>query len=58
MYLVSPRELVVQHITELHRQAAKQRLIHELRTRQAPTTRRRRTVWDRLVFRQLRPARA
>jgi hypothetical protein len=58
MYLVAPQELVVQHITELRRQAARQRLVHELRTRQARTTRRRRTLWDRLVFRQPRPARA
>jgi len=58
MYLVSPQELVVQHITELRQQAARQRLVGELRTRQARTTRRRRTLWNRLPFRQLRPARA
>jgi hypothetical protein len=58
MSLVSPQELVVQHIAELHQQAARQRLLHELRTRQARTTRRRRTAWNRLPLRRLRPARA
>jgi hypothetical protein len=58
MYLVSPQELVVQHITELRQQAAKQRLADELKTRQARATRRRRTVRERLPFRLPRPARA
>ena len=58
MYLVSPQELVVQHITELRQEAAKQRLAAELKTRQARATRRRRTVRERLSFRLPRPARA
>ena len=58
MYLVSPQELVNQHITELRQQAAKQRLIRELRAGQGRADRRRRTVGERLPFRQPRPARA
>jgi hypothetical protein len=58
MYLVSPQELVVQHITELRQQAAKQRLAGELKTRQARATRRRRTVRERRSYRLPRPARA
>ena len=58
MYLVSPQELVIQHITELRQQAAKQRLVHELRTRQARATRRRWPRWGRPAFRLPRPARA
>ena len=57
MYLVSPQELVIQHITELHQQAAKQRLIRGLRAGQGRAARRR-TVRERLPFRQPRPARA
>jgi hypothetical protein len=56
MYLVSPEELVIQHITELRQQAAKQRLIRELRAGQGRAARRRRTVRERLPFRQPRPA--
>ena len=58
MYLVAPRELMIQHITELRQQAAKQRLIRQLRAGQGRATRRRRTVRERLPFRQPRPARA
>jgi hypothetical protein len=56
MYLVSPQELVIQHITELHRQAAEQRLVRELRAGTGRATRRRRSVWGRLRWRQPRPA--
>ena len=58
MYLVSPQELVVQHITELRQQAAMQRLAAELKSRHARAIRRRRTVRERLSFRLPRPARA
>lgn len=58
MYRVLPQILAADHIAELHREAERQRLLHELRTRQARTTRRRRTVRDRLPFRLPRPARA
>ena len=49
------QELAAQRITELHRQAAHQRLVHELRAGRRETTRRR-TVWTRLLVRQPRPA--
>lgn len=55
MYLVSSQELAVQHITELHRQAAAERLAREARAGRRRATRRRR-VWQRLPFRQPRPA--
>ena len=57
MYLVSPQELVIQHITELRQQAAKQRLVRELPTGRGRAARRRRTVRERLPFRQPRPVR-
>jgi hypothetical protein len=55
MYLVSPQELVIQHITELHRQAAAERLAREARAGRRRATGRRRGVWRR-PFRQPRPA--
>jgi hypothetical protein len=56
MYLVSPQELVIQHITELHRQAAAERLAREARAGRRRAAGRRRGVWRRLPFRQPRPA--
>jgi hypothetical protein len=53
-YLI--QQLAAQHIAELHQEAARQRLIRELRTRPGRIARRRRTIWDRLLFRQ--PCRA
>jgi hypothetical protein len=50
------QQLAVQHIAELHQQAARQRLVRELRTRPGRATRRRRAVWERLLFRRPRPA--
>ena len=41
MYLVSTEQLAAEHITELHQQAARQRLIHELRGRPARAARHR-----------------
>jgi hypothetical protein len=55
MYLVSSQELAIQHITELHRQAAAERLAREARADRRRATRRR-SVWQRLPFRQPRPA--
>jgi hypothetical protein len=55
MYLVSSQELAIQHITELHRQAAAERLAREARAGRRRATRRR-SVWQRLPFRQPRPA--
>jgi hypothetical protein len=55
MYLVSPQEMVIQHITELHQRAAAERLAREARAGRRPATRRR-SVWRRLRVRQPRPA--
>jgi hypothetical protein len=56
MHPVLTQQLAAQHIAELHRQAARQRLIRELRTGPGRATRRRRAVWDRLPFRRPRAA--
>jgi hypothetical protein len=56
MYRVLPQILAAEHIAELHREAERQRLLRELRDGRPP--RRRRTVRERLPFRQPRPARA
>jgi hypothetical protein len=58
MYLVSPQEIVIQHITELAREAAAERLAREARAGRRRPPRRHRNVWRRLPFRQPRPARA
>jgi hypothetical protein len=55
MFPVSSQELAAQRIAELHRQAARQRLIRQLqhdRGRAHP----RRPVWRRWLVRQPRPA--
>jgi hypothetical protein len=57
MYLVLTQQLAAQHIAELHQQAARQRLIRELRTWPARADRHRRRMWERLPFRP-RPAAA
>ena len=56
MYQVLPQVLAAQHITELHQEAARQRLIRELRDGPGRPPRRRRTIRERLPFRQPRPA--
>ena len=56
MYRVLPQILAADHIAELHREAERQRLLHELRTRPGRPPRRRRTVRERLPFRLPRPA--
>jgi hypothetical protein len=56
MYQVLPQVLAAQHIIELHQEAARERLIRELRNRPGRPPRRRRTVRERLLLRQ--PARA
>jgi hypothetical protein len=48
-------ELVAQRVTDLHRQAAEERLLRELRASREPTVRRRR-IWERLTVRRPRPA--
>jgi hypothetical protein len=55
MYHVLPMALAGQHIAELHREAARQRLLHELRAEKGRVVRRR-AVRRRLPFRQPRPA--
>jgi hypothetical protein len=55
MYQVLPQMLAAQHITELHQEAARQRLIRELRDGSGRPPRRR-TIRERLPFRQPRPA--
>jgi hypothetical protein len=57
MHPTLPQELAAQRIAELHRQAAHQRLVHELRAGRRETTRPW-TVWARLLLRQPHPARA
>jgi hypothetical protein len=54
MYQVLPQVLAAQHITELHQEAARQRLLRELRDRRQPPSRPR-TIRG-LLFRQPRPA--
>jgi hypothetical protein len=58
MYRVLPQLLAAEHIAELHREAERQRLLRELRNGKGRRPRRRRTVRERLSFRQPRPARA
>jgi hypothetical protein len=58
MYLVLTQQLAAQHIAELHQQAARQRLIRDLRARPARAARHRRRIGGRLPFRRPRPAAA
>jgi hypothetical protein len=55
MHTIVRDEIVAQHVADLHRQAAKQRLLREQRTSRKPTVHRRR-VWERLTLRRPRPA--
>jgi hypothetical protein len=57
MYLVLPEQLAAQRIAELRQQAAKQRLIRELRARPERAVRHRRRM-RRLLLRRPRPAAA
>ena len=57
MYLVLPQQLAAQHIAELHQQAARQRLIRELRARPERAARHRRRM-RRLLLPRPRPASA
>ena len=54
MYTVARDEIVAQHVADLHRQAARQRLVRELRARRKPTAPRPR-IWVRLTIRRPRP---
>lgn len=55
MQTIARDEIVAQHVADLHRQAAKQRLLRELRASRKPTVHRRR-IWERLTIRRPRPA--
>jgi hypothetical protein len=55
MHTIFRDELVAQRVADLHRQAAKQRLLRELRANRKPTVHRRR-IWKRLTIRRPRPA--
>jgi hypothetical protein len=57
MYLVLPQQLAAQRIAELHQQAARQRLIRELRAWPERAVRHRRRM-RRLLLRRPRPASA
>jgi len=48
MHTIARDEIVAQHVADLHRQAAKQRLVRELRARRKPTAPRPR-IWERLT---------
>jgi len=50
------RQLAAQHIAELQQQAATRRMARELRASREGELQRRRSVWERLRFRQPRPA--
>jgi hypothetical protein len=54
MHIIARDEIVAQHVADLHRQAAKQRLLRELRASGRPTVRRR--IWEWLILRRPRPA--
>ncbi len=58
MHPVLTQQLAAQHIAELHQQAARQRLVRELRTGPGRATGHRRAVWERLLLRRARPATA
>jgi hypothetical protein len=55
MHTIARDELIAQHMADLHQQAAKQRLLRELRASRKPTVQRRR-IWRRLTLRRPRPA--
>jgi hypothetical protein len=55
MHIAFHEEIAAQRAAELHQQAAKQRLLRELRASRKPTGRRPR-IWERLTVRRPRPA--
>jgi hypothetical protein len=54
MHTIARDEIVAQHVADLHRQAARQRLVRELRARRRPAAPRPR-IWERLAIRRPRP---
>ena len=55
MYTTFRDEIAAQYVADLHRQAAKQRLLREPRASRESTVRRRR-LWERQTVRRPRPA--
>ncbi len=55
MYIAVSDQLAAQHLADLHRQAAKQRLLRQLRASRKRTIQRRR-AWERLTLRRRQPA--
>jgi hypothetical protein len=55
MYTIAREEIAAQHAADLHQQAARQRLLRELRASRNPTAQRRR-IRERLTLRRPRPA--
>jgi hypothetical protein len=55
MYIAVRDQLAAQRLADLHRQAAKQRLLRQLRASRKRTIQRRRT-WERLTLRRPQPA--
>jgi hypothetical protein len=53
MYTIARDELVAQRVADLHRQAARQRLVRELHARRKPATLRR--IWEQLTIRRPGP---
>jgi hypothetical protein len=56
MNIIARDEIAAQHVAELHREAAKQRLVRQLRASRKPTNVQRRRIWERLTFRRPKPA--
>jgi hypothetical protein len=54
MYVIAGDEIAAQHVADLHRHAAKQRLLRELRASGKPILQRRR-IWEWLTVRRPRP---
>ncbi len=54
MHIIGRDEIVAQHVADLHRQAAKQRLLRELRASRKPTVHHRR-ILELLTVRRPRP---
>jgi hypothetical protein len=54
MHIIARDEILAQRVADLHRQAARQRLVRELRARRKLTALRPR-IWERLTIRRPRP---
>jgi hypothetical protein len=54
MHIIARDEILAQHVADLHRQAARQRLVRELRAHRKRTVVHR-WIWERLTIRRPRP---